>query len=157
MPTAERFWGKVEFTDDCWLWTGTQNQKGYGRASVQGRAVQAHRWAYEFCVGPIPDGLTIDHLCRVRNCVNPDHLEPVTNRVNLSRGFSPSAICARKTHCPQGHPYSGDNLYVKPNGWRECRICATANKRRAYLRFCVAIGRPVSAPPLAQAKKETPK
>ncbi len=86
LGTPWRFWMKVNFTDTCWLWNAHLDREGYGGFSVGGMSVPAHRWAYEFCVGPIPDGLTIDHLCRVHNCQNPDHLEPVTRRENVRRG-----------------------------------------------------------------------
>ncbi len=123
LPAVERFWSRVEFTDSCWCWTGEHSDRGYGRFWDGARRVRAHRWAYEFCVGPIPAGLTIDHLCRVHACVNPDHLEAVTNRVNILRGIGLTAQHARKTHCPHGHPYSGSNLIVPPRGGRECRAC----------------------------------
>ncbi len=84
---AERFWAKVEKTDGCWLWTGAENGRGYGTFWSEGMVVRAHRWAYGHLAGPIPDGLDLDHLCRVKSCVNPDHLEPVTHRVNVRRGY----------------------------------------------------------------------
>lgn len=85
LTRAERFWSKVEKTDGCWLWTSTTNENGYGRFSIKRRFVSAHRLAYEMTVGPIPDGLTIDHLCRVRSCVRPEHLEAVTLQENCLR------------------------------------------------------------------------
>lgn len=85
-PASVRFWRRVDRTDACWLWRGWINAKGYGHFGVNNRlTVKAHRWSYEQLVGPIPHGLTLDHLCRVRNCVNPAHLEPVTRAVNISR------------------------------------------------------------------------
>ena len=82
----ERFWAKVKKTDGCWLWTGWKNDRGYGNFEVDStRTVKAHRFAYEVLVGPIPDGLTLDHLCRNPSCVNPEHLEPVTLRENIMR------------------------------------------------------------------------
>ena len=86
---------------------------------------KVERVAYEMVVGPIPDGLQIDHLCRVRNCVNPDHLEPVTPRENTMRGYSIQAQNARKTHCIHGHPFEG-NTYARPDGNRECAVCKKA-------------------------------
>lgn len=126
-PLVERFWAKVEITDTCWLWQGVFRGP-YGAIQVGGkgsRMESAHRLAYEFLVGPIPDGLTIDHLCRNRSCVNPAHLEPVTSRENTLRGISPWALNARKTHCRHGHPLSGENLYLHPQrGTRLCKACA---------------------------------
>ena len=119
---AERFWTKVEFTDTCWLWTAARTSRGYGEFHHANRIRVAHRWAYEFCVGPIPEGLTLDHLCRVRHCVLSDHLEPVTNRVNLLRGEGFTAQQARQTHCKHGHPFDEANTY-RWRGHRACRTC----------------------------------
>lgn len=116
-------------TDGCWLWTGTSGAGGYGvvQIAVGSRArTTAHRLVYELLVGPIPEGKQLDHLCRVRNCVNPAHVEPVTIRENVLRGVGPSAANARKTHCPKGHPLAGDNLVTRPRGGRECRTCHRA-------------------------------
>ena len=108
---------------NCWEWTSTVH-RGYGRFHVNRKSRIAHRYVYEILVGPIPDGLTIDHLCRVRCCVLPDHLEVVTGRINTLRGFGPPALNARKTHCLRGHPYDEANTYVFPGtGWRRCRTC----------------------------------
>lgn len=133
ISTEERFWSKVQSTapDECWLWTASVDRGGYGkfRHSTDSGWVRAHRWAYEHLVGPIPNGLVIDHLCRVRNCVNPDHLEPVTNRENTLRGLNPIGQ-PRKTHCKHGHEFTPDNIYTKPGtSWRECRTCKRALKR----------------------------
>lgn len=95
-PFEERFWSKVEKSSGCWAWTGHKNRNGYGwTLGPKGKGESAHRIAYELLVGPIPEGLQIDHLCRNRACVNPDHLEPVTQRVNWQRGNAPSAIAWR--------------------------------------------------------------
>jgi hypothetical protein len=127
---AERFWAKVAKTDTCWLWTAA-TQGGYGVFRVSStKQVKAHRWAYESLVGPIPEGLTLDHLCRVRNCVNPEHLDPCTTGVNTLRGDSGSARNARKTHCLNGHPLEGDNLMRDARGMRQCRICQRERVRR---------------------------
>lgn len=106
----------------CDIWTGSLDKDGYGRIKRNGMTYRAHRIAYEEAKGPIPDGLQLDHLCRVRNCINPDHLEAVTCQENIRRGELGAAQRAR-THCPQNHPYSGDNLYIDPRGDRQCRIC----------------------------------
>jgi hypothetical protein len=127
MTDEERFWAKVDKTDSCWLWTAGASE-GYGRFRVSRptrRTLAAHRVAYEWLVGPIPDGLQLDHLCRNPSCVNPDHLEPVTNRENGRRGIKGELT----THCPQGHPYSGVNLYVHPRGRRKCRQCRKEQMR----------------------------
>ena len=128
--SEDRFWAKVDKTGECWLWIGSCNHKGYGVFRVAGRLVKAHRFAYELLVGPIPDGLTLDHLCRVRRCVNPAHLESVTNYENILRGDSFSARNAVKTHCPHGHPYDDANTYVSPSGRRSCRECSRGKDRR---------------------------
>lgn len=123
----ERFLQKVTQGDtprSCWLWhAGSHGRSGYGSFRWRGKPTMAHRVAYELFVGPIPDGLTLDHLCRIRPCVNPKHLEPVPFAVNVARGISPTAINARKTHCPQGHPYDAVNTLPKKNGGRDCRAC----------------------------------
>lgn len=119
-----RFWSKVDLDGPggCWLWTAGDNGEGYGRFWTGTGSMQAHRFAYELLVGPIPEGLQIDHLCRVRRCVNPAHLEPVTQRENILRGTSPQAKNATKTHCPKGHPYNEENTRWH-RGSRYCRVC----------------------------------
>lgn len=126
-----RFWSKVDKTDTCWLWTGTRTGKGYGRFKVNGRLVFAHRFAYELLVGPIPPGLQVDHLCRVRHCVNPAHLEPVTCKENIQRGETGLARGRQqqaKTNCPKGHPYDEGNTGWHRTG-RYCRTCKRASDR----------------------------
>lgn len=120
---SRRFWAKVRVGDDCWEWVGARFGSGYGAINRDGHTISAHRVSYELLVGPIPDGLELDHLCRNRWCVRPDHLEPVVHVENVRRSpLGPSA----RTHCPQGHPYEGDNLYVKPSGRRVCVTCRRA-------------------------------
>ena len=130
-----RFWSKVVKTDSCWVWIGARNHLGYGHIHVSKSVGRrgAHRVSYEMLVGPIPAWATdMDHLCRNPPCVNPAHLEPVTHAENLRRAPRSAATVKRdKTHCPQGHPYSGENLVINSKGRRECRTC----RRAAYLRY----------------------
>lgn len=114
----------------CIDWTAYLNEDGYGTFKVAGKVLKAHRFSYEQFVGPIPTSLQIDHLCRRRNCVNPDHIEPVTSGENSRRGETIAAANLCKTHCPKGHAYEGDNLYLYPDGRRECRTCSQEYKRR---------------------------
>ncbi len=142
MTLRERFdskWSKDE--KGCWLWSGYLTPDGYGRFQLDRSSRVAHRVGYEIYVGRIPDGLELDHLCRIRHCVNPDHLEAVTHEENLRRGEI-GTYNALKTHCPAGHPLSGDNLYVN-SGRRHCRACnLAANKRhRQRRRLSVASSR----------------
>ncbi len=90
LTDAERFWLRVQFSDHCWDWLGGKNTFGYGRFTVKWKNYGAHRWAYEFCGKVIPSGLGLDHLCHNKACVNPDHLEPVTQQVNLRRAMAHS-------------------------------------------------------------------
>ena len=110
--------------DGCWLWTG-RTHDGYGYVSWAGRNRRVHRLMYELLVGPIPDGLHIDHLCRVRSCCNPKHLQPVTNAENLRRsplvGFNNGN--AAKSSCRNGHEFTAENTYQRPSGGRTCRAC----------------------------------
>jgi len=128
MTPEQRFWQYVNpILDDrgCWEWTGPRRGKGYGCFGVDRRKVQAHRFAYEMLVGDIPEGLNLDHLCRNLICVNPRHLEPVTNRENILRGINFIADQAKKTHCKNGHELSGDNL-ISWRGHRACKACHRA-------------------------------
>lgn len=108
----------------CWLWTGTWGTGGYGdfRPTRSKRMERAHRTAYRLLRGPIPEGLQLDHLCRVRCCVNPAHLEPVTSAENIRRGRTGENMRS-KTHCPQGHEYSPANTYHDRTGRRHCNEC----------------------------------
>lgn len=132
---AERFWSKVEKTASCWLWTAATLRGGYGQFTISHDVkISAHRWSYESLVGPIPDGLVLDHLCRVSACVNPNHLEPVAQAENVRRG-EVWMISGSKTHCPSGHEYAGGNLYLRPSdGARVCRACTREHQRRRRLR-----------------------
>lgn len=125
--TIKDFWSRVDKTNDCWNWKGTLlNGVGtYGRFHHKGQYIYAHRLSYELSKGEIPEGLSIDHLCRNRQCVNPNHLETVTHKENMLRGYGVGGKGARQTHCKNGHPLSGDNLLIlnKDKGWRRCRTC----------------------------------
>ena len=132
-PAVDRFAEKIALTDSgCIEWIAGTAGRGYGffyagrTAPGETGRTYAHRWSYEYHVGPIPDGLHLDHLCRNVLCVNPDHLEPVTCLENLRRGQGHG----RETHCPQGHPHAGQNLYVTPKGSRACRACRNDSVRR---------------------------
>lgn len=134
-PAVDRFAEKIALTDSgCIEWiAGTQGQ-GYGsfmkrrNSRAEHGKIAAHRWSYEYHIGPIPEGLHIDHLCRNRLCVNPDHLEPVTAAVNVARSLGNNS----KTHCPANHPYNDSNTYLTPRGHRQCRTCK-ADAQRNYL------------------------
>lgn len=130
-----RFWSKVALPNEqgCMLWLGYINPNGYGRLSIRRQMRLAHRVSYELAYGEIPDGLPLDHLCRMRNCVAPLHLEAVTHRENALRGIGPTAANARKTHCPQRHEYTPENTYVF-GGSRNCRACHQATVIRCRAR-----------------------
>lgn len=126
--TLSRMNAKTRVTPTgCWEWTGSRQRNGYGRVSFQGQSRFSHRVGYTLLVGPIPEGMQIDHLCRNRACWNPDHLEVVTCRVNLLRGETLPAACAAKTACPRSHLYDAENTWVDNRG---ARICRTCNKTR---------------------------
>lgn len=122
----ERFWAKVNKTATCWLWTASLNRNGYGRFSVTRRkSVGAHRFAYESTNGPISEDLVLDHLCRVRHCVRPDHLEPVTTTENIRRS-KPSIVL---NICKRGHEFTPENTRVTKVGYRQCRTCSRMRNR----------------------------
>jgi hypothetical protein len=133
-PPLERFWSRVQKTAACWLWTGNPSNRGYGQITVGGVTWTAHRYSYFIHNGPIPDGHEVDHLCRVRLCVNPAHLEVVTHHQNLLRGSGFAATNAAKTQCANGHEFTPENTYVRPSGWRSCRTCKRATDARARTR-----------------------
>lgn len=138
-PAIDRFTEKVTPNDaGCHEWTADVSNSGYGRFWVEGKQkALAHRWSYEYHIGPIPDGLVIDHLCRNKLCVNPSHLEPVTYSENALRGVGPemrSAIKFTATHCSQGHEFTPEN--TKYNGIKRvdriCVTCAKDGRKRQY-------------------------
>lgn len=126
----DRIMAKVtpEPNSGCWLWLGSVNNRGYAVIwAGTNQTSLAHRLVYEALIGPLLPGLVIDHLCRVRCCVNPAHLAQVTSGENSRRGQWPNSA---KTHCPKGHPYEGANLFINNRGRRECRTCKRARNRR---------------------------
>lgn len=137
MTVEERFWAKVDPDGDCWIWQGGVSDGRYGSFTPRkGKHVRAHRWAYEHLTQTvIPDGMVIDHICRRTLCVNPDHLDVVTQRENLMR--APSAVAAKhaaKTHCKNGHEFTPENTYrrsKKHPHWRLCKQCVKDSKQRA--------------------------
>lgn len=155
----------VDTETGCWLWVGLRTAQGYGFLRAGGRTQAVHRVSYTLLVGPIPMNLTIDHLCRTRCCLNPDHLEVVTLEENVRRGWKanrdrPSRE-REKVCCPRGHLYSEENTYLDKRGWRKCRTCIRerqarrrlvegekirAIKKRSYDRFRGAQGRAVGVP-----------
>jgi hypothetical protein len=123
-----KFWQRINRTDSCWLWTGPLSRDGYGVTHAR-KAGRAHRLSWMLHRGPIPPGLQLDHLCRVRHCVNPDHLELVTSRENTLRGDSPAARRARQTHCQRGHLFDDANTLVTVVAGRVRRRCKACRAR----------------------------
>ena len=121
---------RIQKTDHCWVWIGAKDVYGYGSLKIDGKQKKAHRVLYKLHKGDLKDELTIDHLCRNRACVNPEHLEAVTLEENKRRGNSPAALNARKTHCPKGHPYSKENTKTYVRWYGISRHCLTCNKER---------------------------
>lgn len=125
------FWTQVQRAEGgCWLWTGRLMPSGYGDFQTTGKHWRVHRLAYELLVGPVPDGLVLDHLCRVRSCVRPSHLEPVTTRENILRGAGVTAANARLEECRRGHAFTPENTYMTSWGARQCRACHRLRRRR---------------------------
>ncbi len=117
----DKIWNKIEKTDTCWNWKG-DTWSGYGKIRIKSKNYRVHRLVYELLVGQIPTGLELDHRCRNRKCVNPEHLEPVTHAVNMERGMP---FRKQRTHCNQGHELTEDNIVRKKykNHGTVCRIC----------------------------------
>lgn len=130
------FLAKVSFNAEtgCWDWTASLKGGGYGQFVHRQKHWAAHRFAYVNLVGPVADGLHLDHLCRVRTCVNPEHLEPVPQRTNTLRGVGFAAENFRKTHCVNGHEYNAANTYWRREGWRMCKTCHRDSDRRLRAR-----------------------
>jgi len=133
----KRFVEKIEQKNNCWVWTASKFWNGYGGFRYHGKTIKAHRFSYELFKGEIPKGMDLDHLCRNRACVNPDHLEAVTRSVNLLRGLAGKVNNpqTKKTHCPRGHELKEPNLdkWQLTRGKRSCRICRNESQQK-YLR-----------------------
>ena len=121
-----RLWDRFEERDGCWIWTGPVEKDGYGYTRIEGKKIRVHRLVYTIMVADIPDGLVIDHLCHVRACANPEHLNPVPIAVNSARN-----VHSLKTECAHGHPYTPENTYVRYGTQRNCRTC-NLRRVRAY-------------------------
>lgn len=129
--SLERVLEQLDRSGDCWLPTSRLNSDGYAVVSVAGHQHRLHRFVYELLVGPIPEGMHLDHLCRVRHCANSAHLEPVTCKINLDRSpFSANSQNQAKTYCDSGHPFDEANTYIRKDGTRACRTCVRLATRR---------------------------
>jgi hypothetical protein len=142
-PAHIRVLARLDTTGDCWLWPGARTTGGYGEVHVgyrkRGRdrmtiRRDVHVVMYEHAFGPVPTGLEIDHLCGNRACARPSHLEAVTHQENMRRGGGFASENMKKTHCPQGHPYSDENTYRPPTGHRKCRECGRRQHRAWHAR-----------------------
>lgn len=127
----ERFWAKVDVSGDCLVWAGAKSAQGYGTFNYMGENTPVQRAAYRLTYGEIPRGLQVDHLCRNRLCANPQHLEAVTQKENLLRGETISAMNLAKIECVNGHLLSDDNVYYRRRGKSICRTCIACATRRA--------------------------
>lgn len=129
LPWPDRILAKSSVDESgCWIWQMKIDRHGYGKITVMGKQCLAHRISYEQFMGSIPDSKPLDHLCRVRCCVNPFHLEPVSDAENALRGNSPNIVAFRENRCRKGHPMTKDNVYVEQKG-RRCRRCYLQWKR----------------------------
>ena len=130
MTPVERIMARIEREPNsgCWIWMGATNGKGYAQLGIAGKTKSAYKVLYESLVGPIPDGLEMDHLCRVRCCVNPAHMEPVTHQENCRR------VASLITHCPKGHEFTPENSYWN-RGARACRKCNNINSLASFHRL----------------------
>lgn len=134
---TERFWSKVNKTNSCWEWIAGIGKDGYGRFRLNERINLAHRLSYEHFKGKIPKGLDLDHLCRNRKCINPEHLEAVTRKINIRRGLTGqhnNHANKLKTHCLRGHEYDEENTYIYSDGRRQCRKCVRIRVRQCRYR-----------------------
>lgn len=136
---VDRFWSRVvvDETSDCWVWVGSRGRDGYGRTRVRESSQLAHRVAFATWAEPLRKGLQLDHLCRVRSCINPKHLEQVTARENVRRGVAPPAVQAKRTVCVRGHPLNGPDarLYAGQAGkHRQCIVCRAIRDHARYRR-----------------------
>lgn len=139
IKTLIRFLNNVDDqTSNCWLWKASKYKNGYGQFFANGKPIKAHRFSYQFFKGFIQNGLQLDHLCRIRHCVNPDHLEIVTQQENIKRGMAGKLnnYLKKKTHCKNGHLLSGSNLlpYYLKHGKRACRVCVNIRNRKRYVK-----------------------
>lgn len=128
----EKFWAKVAKRGlyDCWEWTGSKTHRGYGAFAPDRKVMPAHRFAYHMANPDMDHTLVVDHICRNRGCVNPSHLRLMTNKENVLCGVGPTAVNAKKTACPKGHPYAGKNLCIDNRGRRVCRECTRVRKAK---------------------------